>query len=145
MADLAAGWSEVEQIAQADADAWAVLLRHHPAVGVIQEREYGRIVVTARLDRGAEEHRMAVYQAMLNFNALALETGCLRLGLIGPGLEIEISAELRIDGVGADDLRFALAHVAAVAERWRAFVADPGDDALSAVLADDRMPGVIRV
>jgi hypothetical protein len=144
LSELVPAWTEVERIARADTDAWVVLLRGLPAIGVIDEPEHGRIVATARLGRGAEEHRMVVYQAMLNCNALAPETGGLRIGLTGTKLDIEIAAVLKSDGLGAGDFRFILGHVAAVAKQWQAFVADPGAGSPSAALDYGRTPGAIR-
>lgn len=144
LSELVPAWTEVERIARADIDAWVVLLRGLPAISVVEEPEHARVVATARLDCGAEEHRMAVYQAMLNCNALAPETGYLRVGLTGTRLDIEIAAVLKTDGLGAGDLRFILGHVAAVAKQWQAFIADPRAGNPLAALDHSRTPGAIR-
>ncbi len=140
--ELVPAWTEVERIVRADTDAWVLLLRGLPAIGVIDEPEHARVVAIARLGRGAEENRMAVYQAMLNCNELAAESGYLRIGLTGTRLDIEIAAVLKTDGLGAGDFRFILGHVAAVAKRWQAFVADPRNPL--AALDYSRTPGAIR-
>ena len=133
--ELGPGWTEVSAVAEARPGAWAVLFGRDLAVGVEHEPDAGRLVISAELDRGAPEHRLAIYQAMLNYNALARETGGMRMGLLGPDREISIEAELPDEGLALGDLRRAVGHVAATARAWRAFVQDPGDGALPGLTA----------
>ncbi|MEJ0020550.1 MAG: type III secretion system chaperone [Acetobacteraceae bacterium] len=139
VAELAPAWDDVRAIAIVHTGAWAVQFADGRTVGIEHEPAAGRVVISAGLGRVPEEHRLAVYAAMLNFNALGGEVGGARLSLTGAEREAELSAVLADEGLSLDGLRAALGFLADSARAWTAMMRDPGAAGLQPP------PGAVRV
>ena len=126
MADLGPTWSDVQAVIGAQDGAWAVQFADGRTVGVEHDPPAGRVVISASLGHVPAEHRLTVYAAMLNFNALGREVGGARLSLVGAMRDVELSAVLADDGLTPVRLRAALAFLADSARAWTGMMQDPG-------------------
>ena len=124
--ELGPDWDAVAAVAPVGRGVWAVQFTDGRAVGIEHEPATGRVVISAGLGPVPVEHRLAVYAAMLNFNALGPEVGGARLSLYGAERAAELSAVLADDGLTLVRLRAALQFLADSARAWAAMMLDPG-------------------
>lgn len=138
LADIGSRWDRLELILQVEERHWRLRLDDGTVLALTHEPERQALVASARLSCGDAHNRLAIYTAMLGLNALASETGGLRLGLTDSD-EIELALAVADDLDELDGLQLLLTHVAELTGQWKAFVANPAGDAPalppSAVLA----------
>ncbi|MFO1027957.1 MAG: type III secretion system chaperone [Acetobacteraceae bacterium] len=132
MTELGPAWEAIDAIVPAQTSAWAVLLSDGRTVGIEHEPEAGRVVISARLGRVPEQHRLSIYAAMLNYNALGHEVGGAWMSLAGAALEAELTAVLAEESLTLSGLRAVVAFLADSARAWVAMMHDPGDADLMA-------------
>lgn len=126
IAELGPSWSDVHAVVEARPGAWAVQFADGRTMGIEHEPEAARVVISAGLGQVPEEHRLTIYAAMLNFNALGSEVGGARLSLVGIAREAELSAVMADTDLTLVGLRAAMAFIADSARAWTNMMRDPG-------------------
>ncbi len=128
LAEIGPRWNRIELILRVEERHWRVRLEDGSVLALTHEPERQALVASARLSRGDESNRLAIYTAMLGLNALASETGGLRLGLTdGDEIELVLAVADSLDSV--DGLQLMLDHLAGLTDQWKAFVENPSGTA----------------
>jgi hypothetical protein len=125
LAEIGPRWNRIELILRVEERHWRVRLED----GACWRSRTNRtaLVASARLSRGDESNRLAIYTAMLGLNALASETGGLRLGLTDSDeIELVLAVADSLDSV--DGLQLML-EPAGLTDQWKAFVEKPSGTA----------------
>lgn len=113
--------------------SWTVGFDDDSAILLEWGGELGRLMLQAPLGRPAEYARMAVYRAVLGYNALWRHNGGGRIGMVDADGELALMIEVPAHGLTLAQLQRALLAVRTVAAAWTRCVASPdeGDAALS--------------
>ena len=138
---------EIDAISQDEATpTWAVALVDGAPIEAALDEDRGVLALSTTLGRPAEEHRVAVYEALLMFNSLRAQTGGVVMSLAEPAGDAELGYDLAVAELTPAVLQTVLLNFAAKAQAWRRVVASGAAPGESAVEYDpSNMAAALRV
>lgn len=111
--------------------SWTVGFDDDSAILLEWDGERGRLMFQAPLGRPAEHAGLAVYRAVLGYNALWRKNGGGRIGMVDAEGELALMIDVPAHGLTLEQLQRVLLGVRAMAAAWTRCVAslDEGDTA----------------
>jgi hypothetical protein len=125
MEELGPADDEIAAVLRTDEAEWAVAFEFEEDKVIVVEldAETGRLYLSTDLGIPAPEHRLAVYETLLTYNAMLRQTGGVLAALNGPGADLLQMMELDAGGLTLDQFGTVLANFQEKAMVWRAYVA----------------------
>lgn len=117
-----------------DSASWTVRFDDDAVLLLAWDGELEHLMVQSLLGRPAEHAMVAVYQAVLAYNASWQDNGGARIGMVDADGELALMFDVPAHGLTLEQLQRVLLGVRSVAAAWVRCVADPaGEEQVPAV------------